>query len=63
MLYSYRKNRKYGPTRWRAYERTFSDGRQETRLFERLFIGKRRSQQYWQLITDKETYRVPRLGW
>lgn len=41
--------------RWRAYERTFSDGCQETRFIREIIYGKRRSQQYWQLTTDKET--------
>ena len=49
------KEQKVRTTRWRAYERTFSDGRQETRFIREIIYGKRCSQQFWQLTTDKET--------
>ena len=49
------KEQKVRTNRWRAYERTFSDGRQETRFIQEIIYGKRRSQQYWQLTTEKET--------
>ena len=41
--------------RWRSYERTFSDGRIETRFIREIIYGKRRAKRYWQLTTDKET--------
>ena len=49
------KEQKVRTNRWRAYERTFSDGRQETRFIREIVYGKRCLQQYWQLTTDKET--------
>jgi SRSO17 transposase len=41
--------------RWRAYERTFSDGQRETRFIREIVYGKRRAQRYWQLTTDTDT--------
>lgn len=41
--------------RWRAYDRTFSDGRIETRFIREIIYGKPRAKRYWQLTTDKET--------
>ena len=49
------KEQKVRTNRWRSYKRTFSDGRQETRFIREIVYGKRRSQRYWQLTTDKET--------
>ena len=49
------KDQKVRTNRWRAYERTLSDGRQETRFIREIVYGKRCLQQYWQLTTDKET--------
>ena len=40
---------------WRSYERTFSDGRHETRFIREIVYGQRHAKRYWQLTTDKET--------
>lgn len=49
------KEQRVRTNRWRAYERTFSDGRGETRFIREIVYGQRRTQRYWQLTTDKET--------
>lgn len=41
--------------RWRKYERSFNDGKTQTRYIREIIYGKRRAQQYWQLTTDPET--------
>ena len=42
-------------SQWREYQRTFSDGRSETRFIQEIIYGKRGSVRYWRLTTDKET--------
>lgn len=49
------KEQRVRVNRWRAYERTFSDGSRETRFIREIVYGQRRLQRYWQLTTDKET--------
>ena len=41
--------------RWRAFERVFSNGEQETRYIREIIFGKRVAIQYWQITTDPET--------
>ncbi len=40
---------------WHEYERTFSEGRSETRFIQEIIYGKRGPIRYWRLTTDKET--------
>ena len=49
------KEQRVRANRWRAYERTFSDGQSETRFIREIVYGKRRAQRYWQLTTDTAT--------
>jgi SRSO17 transposase len=49
------KEQRVRTNRWREYERTFSDGRRETRFIREIVYGKRRGVRYWQLTTDPET--------
>jgi len=41
--------------KWRAYDRIFSDGKQEKRYIREVIFGQRLQIQYWQLTTDPET--------
>jgi SRSO17 transposase len=49
------KEQRIRTTRGREYDRTFSDGRSETRFIREILYGQRGAQRYWQLITEKET--------
>ena len=49
------KEQQVRTNRWRSYERTFSDGRHETRFIREIVYGQRHAKRYWQLTTDKET--------
>lgn len=49
------KEQRVRANRWRAYERTFSDGQSQTRFIREIIYGKRRVQRYWQLTTDTAT--------
>ena len=49
------KGQRVRQNRWRAYTRTFSDGKTEKRYIREIIYGKRRTTRYWQLTTDKET--------
>ena len=40
---------------WRAYNRIFSDGKQEKRYIREIIFGQRIQIQYWQVTTDPET--------
>ncbi len=41
--------------RWRAFKHIRWDGKEETRYIREIIYGKRRTIQYWQITTDKET--------
>jgi SRSO17 transposase len=41
--------------RWRAFQHISWDGKEETRYIKEIIYGKRRTIQYWQITTDKET--------
>lgn len=45
--------------RWRSYERTFSDGRTETRFIREIIYGKRRAKRYWE--TEKKCGKARKL--
>lgn len=49
------KEQRVRTSQWREYQRTFSDGRSETRFIQEIIYGKRGSVRYWGLTTDKET--------
>ena len=49
------KEQRVRSNRWCEYERTFSDGRSETRFIQEIIYGKRRSVRFWRLTTDKQT--------
>ncbi len=40
---------------WRAYNRIFSDGKQEKRYIREIVFGKRHQIQYWQVTTNPKT--------
>ena len=48
------KGQRVRTNQWREYERTFSDGRSETRFIQEIIYGKRWSIRYWRLTTDTE---------
>ena len=41
--------------RWRSFKHIRWDGKEETRYIREIIYGKRRTIQYWQITTDKET--------
>ena len=41
--------------RWRAFKHIPWDGKEETRYIREIIYGKRRTIQYWQITTDKES--------
>jgi SRSO17 transposase len=41
--------------RWREFKRIFSDGTTQQRYIREIIFGKRRTTQFWQITTDKET--------
>jgi len=42
-------------SRWRKFDRTFSDGTQEVRYVREIIFGKKRSRRFWEITTDPET--------
>ena len=41
--------------KWCKFERTFSDGKSETRYIREIVYGKKRAKTYWEITTDPET--------
>jgi SRSO17 transposase len=41
--------------KWCKFERTFSDGKSETRYIREIVYGKKRATTYWEITTDPET--------
>jgi len=41
--------------KWCKFERTFSDGKSETRYIRKIVYGKKRAKTYWEITTDPET--------
>ncbi len=39
-------------TRWKAFERIFSNGKSEVRYLQEIIFGKRRTLRYWTITTD-----------
>ena len=49
------KGQKVRANKWRAFQNIRWDGKEETRYIREVIYGKRRTIQYWQITTDKET--------
>jgi hypothetical protein len=49
------KEQKVRCNRWREFERVFSNGKTQKRYIREVIFGKRRTTQFWQITTDKET--------
>lgn len=41
-------------TRWKEFDRIFSNGKSEVRYIREIIFGKRKITRYWQITTDKE---------
>ena len=50
-----RQGQKVRHNKWRAYNRIFSDGKQEKRYIREIVFGLRHQIQYWQVTTNPET--------
>lgn len=48
------KEQRVRTNRWGEYVRTFSDGSHETRFIREIVYGRRRTQRFWELTTDKD---------
>ena len=51
------KGQKVRANKWRAFKHIRWDRKEETRYIREIIYGKRRTIQYWQITTDKETVR------
>lgn len=51
------KGQKVRANKWRAFKHIRWDKKEETRYIREIIYGKRRTIQYWQITTDKETVR------
>ncbi len=51
------KGQKVRANKWRAFKHISWDRKEETRYIREIIYGKRRTIQYWQITTDKETVR------
>ena len=49
------KEQKVRCNRWREFERVFSNGKTQKRYIREVMFGKRRTTQFWQITTDKNT--------
>ena len=49
------KGQKVRVNKWRDFPNIRWDGKEETRYIREIIYGKRRTTQYWQITTDKET--------